>query len=117
MEVIGGLIVAIVLVVAVWGLFGMWKVRSMNYDPCQQELIRLLVSAGQNYQDDPVAATSEINDYFRQRGWDRVEVARRMAHAVSFVEHTPALRPDYENVLLAPAGRREGRRGEQSLVT
>jgi hypothetical protein len=58
MEVIGGLIVAIVLVVAVWGLFGMWKVRSMNYDPSQQELIR------------------------------------------SFVEHTPALRPDYENVLL-----------------
>jgi hypothetical protein len=92
--------VAFILLMVAWILFLSLKMWRMNSDPKQQRLVQMLVSASQSYQDDPVPAISRIRDYLREQEWDDIEIARRMALAVSFVEHAPTLRPDYENVLL-----------------
>jgi hypothetical protein len=76
------------------------KVRRMIDDPKQRELIGLLLTAGQNYWDDPATAVARIRAYFRSQGWNNVEILWRMAHAVCFVEQAPAFRTDFENVLV-----------------
>jgi hypothetical protein len=91
---IGG-IVGGVAAICLWALFGMWKMRRMNNDAKQQKLIALLVSASETYQHDPAQAATSLNAYFGQEGWSRVESSKRMAHAMAFIEHAPALRNVY----------------------
>jgi hypothetical protein len=83
-------VVTLLVAIALWALVVTWKVRRMNDDPKQRELVGLLLTAGQMYRDDPVTATSGVRAYFRAQGRNNIEIAWRMAHAVSFVEHAPA---------------------------
>lgn len=84
-----------VIAIGFWALFGMWKMRRMNNDADQQKLIALLVDAAETYQHAPQQAAMSLNAYFGLRGWSRIESGRRMAHAMSFIEHAPALRDVY----------------------
>jgi hypothetical protein len=92
-------VITLLVVITLWAIAG-WQTRRVNNDPKQRELVRLLLTAGHRYRDDPVTVISDVMAYFRARGWNTVQIASRMAHAVSFVEHAPALRPDYEKVLV-----------------
>jgi hypothetical protein len=94
-----GIVITLLVVITRWAIVG-WKTSCMNNDPKQRELVGLLLTAGQMYRDDPITATSDVTAYFRAQGWNTVQIAWRMAHAVSFVEHAPALRLDYKNVVV-----------------
>jgi hypothetical protein len=78
-----------------WVLFGMLKMRRMNNDSDQQQLIALLAAAAETYQHDPAQAAMSLNAYFGQQGWSRIESSKRMAHAMAFIEHAPAFRDVY----------------------
>jgi hypothetical protein len=75
-------VVTLLGAIALLALVGM-KVRRMIDDPKQRELIGLLLTAGQNYWDDPATAVARIRAYFRAQGWNNVEILWRMAHAVA----------------------------------
>jgi hypothetical protein len=92
-------VITLLVVVTLWAIVG-WKTRRMNNDAKQRELVEMLLTAGQMYRDDPITAYSDVRAYFRAQGWNTIRIAWRMAHAVSFVEHVPALRLDYKNVLV-----------------
>jgi hypothetical protein len=91
---IGGIVGAL-LAIGLLAFLGMWKMRHMNKDADEQKLIALLVAAAETYQHDPAQAAMSLNAYFGQLGWRRIESGKRMAHAMSFIEHTPALRDVY----------------------
>jgi hypothetical protein len=94
-------VITLLVVTTLWTIVG-WKTRRMNNDAKQRELVELLLTVGQMYRIDidPITATSDVRAYFRAQGWNTIQIAWRMAHAVSFVEHTPTLRLDYKNVLV-----------------
>ena len=92
-------VITLLVVTILWAIVG-WKTRRMNNDPKQRELVGLLLNAGEMHRYDPVTATSDVTAHFRAQGWNTVQIAWRMAHAVSFVEHAPALRLDYKKVLV-----------------
>ena len=92
-------VITFFVVITLWAVVE-WKVHRMNNDLKQQELVELLLTAGQMYREHPATATSDVTAYFRAQGWNTAQIAWRMAHAVSFVEHAPAFRTEYKNVLV-----------------
>ena len=80
--IIGGFVLAVVIYL----VFGSRKMSRMNNDPKQQELAILFASAGGCSSEELVEEISRIKKFVQEQGWDRVEEARRVAHALSMVK-------------------------------
>jgi hypothetical protein len=91
-----GTVGIIALLLGIFVLGGMWNIWRKNKDPKQQELCRLLVAAGRCAPQDTARATMQIRVFMADQGWDRVEMSRRVAHAMTLLEHS-APRDDYES--------------------
>lgn len=86
MEIAAAVFLALVIVV----LASIWKTRRRNNDPKQQQLAFLFMRAAAS--DSCGDAASEIGKFINSEGWDRVQAAPRIAHALSLVKVTqPAL--------------------------
>jgi len=82
--------VAVFLVLVIGILASVWKIRRRNNDPKQQQLAFMFMRAAAS--DPRGDAAGEIGEFINSEGWDRVEAAPRIAHALSLVKITqPAL--------------------------
>jgi hypothetical protein len=87
-----GIVILIALVVGAFVLFSFGSgMLRMNKEPEQGDLAAVLINAVAS-SETRADAKAKIGSYLDVQGWDRVEQARRMAHAVSMVKvlHPPA---------------------------
>ncbi len=74
------------------------RVRKLNKDADQQQLVRLFILAGSSTPQEAVRVAAVIAELMVNHGWTEGEAKDRLAHAISLVR-VQASRVVYQNAL------------------